>query len=136
MKLFYEEVFTFLMRRAIETTKRRNSRSKQKMIVYGPEPFLNDCRRQIKRFEQVSSFVVCRFVVSMFRRFAIETKEQVYFSFFESETRPAMIPTIATIAIATRLIQPECAFETNTSANYLYDGSRDGDPGMTKKASA
>ena len=34
-----------MTRRAIETTKRHNSRSKQKMIVYGPEPFLQETYR-------------------------------------------------------------------------------------------
>ena len=48
------------------------------------------------------------FVVSSFRHFAIETEEQNKFQFIEFETRPAMI---APIAMATRLTQPECAFE-------------------------
>ena len=55
-----------------------------------------------------ASFAVLSFVVSSFRRFAIETEEPSEFQFFEFETRLAMI---ATIAMATRLTQPECAIK-------------------------
>ena len=83
-----------MTRRALETTKRLNSRSKQKMMVYGPEPFLNDGPvDKLAILSNFCPFVV--FVVLLFRRFAIETEEPRKFQFFEFEMRSAMIAAIA-----------------------------------------
>ena len=79
------------------------------MIVYGSEPFLND--GPVNKLTVSSKFrrvVVCRFVVSPFRRFAIETEEPSKFQIFEFETRPVMI---AIIVMATWLTQPECVIK-------------------------
>ena len=65
----------------------------------------------LSSFEQVSSFhrlSFRRFVVLSFCRFTIETKEPGKFQIFEFETRP---PMIATVVMATRMTQPECAIE-------------------------
>ena len=78
-----------------------------------------------------ASFVVLSFVVSSFRRFAIETEEQSKFQFFEFETRQAII---ATIAVATRMTQPECAIETRHVSNYLGARSRPGGSKDDEKA--
>ena len=95
------------------------------MIVYGQEPFLND--GFVDKLT-VSSKFRC-LVVWTFRRFAMKTEEKVNFNFFEFETRLAMI---VTIAMATRLTQPECAIRTDTSVKYLNDESGGGDQGMPK----
>ena len=63
-----------------------------------------------------ANFIVSSFVVSSFRRFAIETEEPSKFQIFEIETRPAMI---VTIAMATRMTQPECAIEAR-HVNQLF----------------
>ena len=64
----YAKEFTLLTRRAIETTKRRNSRSKRKKdVVHGSESFLNG--GPIDKATVSSEFrrlVVRRFVVSSF----------------------------------------------------------------------
>ena len=85
------------------------------MIVYGLEPFLND--GPIDKSTILSKFR--RFVILSFRRFAIETEEQNKFQIFEFEMRPAMIATIATIPIATRLTQPECAIKARHVSQLL-----------------
>ena len=67
VKLFSAKEFALLTRRAIETTKRRNSRSKQKKIVYGTEPFLSDGPVDKSTVSsKFRRFAVCRVVVSLF----------------------------------------------------------------------
>jgi len=76
------------------------------MINYGPEPFLSDYPvDELTVSSKFCRFAVCPFVVLLF---CDRDRRTSKFQFFEFETRP---PMIATIAMATRMAQPECAIE-------------------------
>ena len=68
----------------------------------------------------VSSFL--HFVVLSFCRFAVETEKPTKFQFFESQTQPA---AIGTIAMTTRLTHLSARSRPGTSVKYLDEGSRD-----------
>ena len=80
-----------------------------------------------------ASFVVSPFVVSSFRRFAVQTEEQANFNFLNLKRA-----RWSSRRSPWRLGLPNLSARSSPdpSVNYLDDESRDGDPGMTKKPSA